>query len=158
MALLLGAANSQAQDNQGWSGIAVGASLDLFNGEIPEHLSHALKLETSPVIKLKESPAIYALPGLHYSTLGTAGIQLGVYSHWLTIQKVKLYAGGGVSPINFTTEGPLAKTAGTSASIDIGVTFKQGLTWACAVRQEFYSASTPELPDKLTTIKLGVIF
>lgn len=170
------AASAVAQDSNKLTGIAAGLAMDVLNNDVTKGISQA-RFEVSPVIQIRQSPRMYFLPGLRYSTLGLAGVELGVYTLVKQIGNVGIYLGGSFTPEQFLTADNLDRNHSAAAAVNLSGVWKvwerfyydpetrtdkiDALKLAFDLKYEATNTSTEQqvtVTDKLWTLKVGLIF
>jgi hypothetical protein len=166
---------AMAQDVDQWPHLGLCVTSNFFNGEPLKTLYDRLRVEFTPVIQVGSSPDVYALPQIDYAT-GDGLVRVGgnVFVHVFNLGDWDFYTGGGVSPLQFTTEDQVKINSQGTVQFDFGATRKlykwtgkdgkeKSIRIGGAIRQEIsgqIGSTIPEVqsPTRITTLKIGFIF
>ena len=158
-----------------WPHLGVGFTTNFWNGEPPKTLWDRLRLEFSPVFQVGSSPNVYVLPSLDYATAnGLVRLGSNLFVHVFRWGSWDFYTGGGVSPLQLSTNKEVKVNSQASLAFDFGATRKV-YKWTGANGQEKtlrlgfelqhevsgqIGTIAPETksPDRITTAKVGFIF
>jgi len=165
---------AMAQTNV-WPNFGVGITTNFFNGEPLKTLYDRLRIEITPVLRVGTAPDVYVLPQLDYASLdGLVRVGGNVFVNVFTWGDWDFYTGGGVYPLQATTDKSVKINSQGSMAFDFGATRKlykwqgtdgqeKSVRIGIALSQEVsgqIGSTAPEIrsPDRITVLKVGFIF